>query len=171
MKKILLMIMLIAFSLDGYSLQKGGVVSLAASAAKSRVTFIYQNMFKLYVSDQDNSDTGVGLQYMSSGYLKLWNKISRIDARNPGDIGFFDSDHWIQGQDWCSPKFEVGPVTIVVKNKAKAVVWIKDCGSNATKVVLSLVFERQNWFIDDFIVQGSSEKRSMLDYINVNSTN
>jgi len=76
MKKILLMIILVTFSLDGYSLLKGGVVSPAASAVKSRVIFILCCM--VFISCQTKEDHeksfslfyGHAVEFMQKGKSK-----------------------------------------------------------------------------------------------------
>ena len=60
-----------------------------------------------------------------------------------------DSDHWICAQDWCKDlSGKVISVEMINEKKATVVVNIHNC-ENDYKQILTVVYERNNWFIDD----------------------
>ena len=135
-----------------------------------RVTNIYDKIFGWYLTHADS----VGIvsfntdEYLSEDYMKLYRKVMEQDSELKGEIGFFDGDHWIQGQDWGSDlNMQIEHIEIVDSNHARCKVRIHNGGSD-TPLILSIVRQKENWYIDDFIDQTRdySEKEQMQKYLN-----
>jgi len=136
---------------------------------RSQVTTIYDKIFGWYIAHVDsmemtNFDTG---EYLSEDYLKLYRQVERCDSELLGEIGFFDGDHWIQGQDWSSDlNMQILRVEVMDAENARCNVLIHNGGSD-TPLVLAVVRQGNRWYIDDFIdeARGYSEKEEMRKYL------
>ena len=87
-------------------------------------------------------------------------------TNNPDEIGFFDADYWVMGQD--SQDLSASDFNLVEEKGDKAIVEfnLHNCGS-ITKVRLEMVRERGDWFIDNFIDLDNAInwKEEMKDYL------
>ena len=86
----------------------------------------------------------------SERYMKLYNKASEL-SRQSG-MTFLDADHWVQGNDvdeeWSYSILEVKDIT---PTTATAQVLVSNF--NEHEVTLKLVFERGDWYVDNFITE------------------
>ncbi len=105
-------------------------------------------------------------RYMSSSYNTLYRRVLAADeaVEKGGEIGFFDSDHWICGQDFQNLSATVAKVTRLGAGKCAAEVVVTNCGQRDTLGV-DLVKEGESWKIDDFRRDGESEKAQMRAYL------
>ena len=73
-----------------------------------------------------------------------------------GEPIIHDADYWVWGQDWCDDLFaKVLSIELVTGKKANVTVNIRNCRDK--KVTLVMIYERDNWFIDD--INGNTSLR------------
>ena len=161
---------ILAWQSDGREIVGGEAEKqLLEQEVEQRVRNIYDEVFGWYLAHinvygQNDTDHD---KYYSKDYRQTISDVARVDAESE-DIGFFDYDHWIQGQDWDKDlAMEVESVEILDVRHACAHIRITNCGTKSS-VVLTMVKEDGEWFIDDFVTPGagnSSEKSDMKQYI------
>ena len=86
----------------------------------------------------------------SKSYLKLYKEAKKISERD-GTI-FLDCDHWTMSNDIVSDnwKYQILSIDCISDNTALAMVQINE-NYYETKMKLALVFERGDWYVDNFI--------------------
>ena len=139
---------------------------------EERVKAIYADVVKAYpedlfeLNDEDRPDIDLDGLYCSEEWNRLVDRVVEIDDAHPDDIGFFDADYWIMGQDWQD--LGISDVKAQVTDDSHAVVnlLLHNCG-NKTPVILTMVKEQGEWKIDDFAEDDglSSWKINMEAYI------
>ena len=133
-----------------------------------RVNAIYAAVAEAYpeINDITPSNDVLDDAYCSSEWKTIVGMVNSKSAENMGREGFFDADYWIMGQDWG--KITISDVKVSIKDKthANALFTLHNLG-NHTKVELEMVFERGEWFIDNFIDQSKNMnwKKNMLIYL------
>ena len=142
-----------------------GSVNQASDTAvvQQRVQEIYGDVFKEYnledsLRNLDKLD-GPGAsarrgEFIQNYCSREWNQLSRqineIDSLyHAGDMGFWEADYWIMGQDWH--QLSISDVEVLDVNQAEAHVkfMLHNLGS-AKPVALTMVKEDGIWKIDDF---------------------
>ncbi len=140
---------------------------------KERVAFIYKHVFsENYHSEEESEMDFQDLPSPDEKFCtKEWNdllsKIYEFDSvNNPDDIGFFDADYWIMGQDFENLSISDVELTKHDGNNASAEFSLHNFGST-TKVCVELKYERDDWFIDNFIDLDNNInwKKDMKDYL------
>ena len=109
----------------------------------------------------------------SNRYNDLTTKACKI-AEELDDM-FIDCDHWVAGQD-IDPKFSYKIRNIKVESDSIAWVEMNIHNFSDHKVRLKLLYERDDWFVDDFlttymengVAQEISEQENARDYISEN---
>ncbi len=94
-------------------------------------------------------------------------KVNEIDSLNhEGELGFWEFDYWIMGQDWHNLSISDIEVKNVAENEATVQLKLHNFDSVQT-VDLLLVKEDGSWKIDDFKqADGDMDlKRAMQQYI------
>lgn len=136
-----------------------------------RVEQIYKDVAAEYAKyDEDfesMDDDGLDDRFCSDEWKSLVAKVVDFDStNNPDEIGFFDADYWVMGQD--SQDLSASDFNLVEEKGDKAIVEfnLHNCGS-ITKVRLEMVRERGDWFIDNFIDLDNAInwKEEMKDYL------
>ena len=136
-----------------------------------RVEQIYKDVAAEYAKyDEDfesMDDDGLDDRFCSDEWKGLVAKVVDFDStNNPDEIGFFDADYWVMGQD--SQDLSASDFNLVEEKGNKAIVEfnLHNCGS-ITKVRLEMVRERGDWFIDNFIDLDNAInwKEEMKDYL------
>ena len=136
-----------------------------------RVEQIYKEVAAEYAKyDEDfesMDDDGLDDRFCSDEWKGLVAKVVDFDStNNPDEIGFFDADYWVMGQD--SQDLSASDFNLVEEKGEKAIVEfnLHNCGS-ITKVRLEMVRERGDWFIDNFIDLDNAInwKEEMKDYL------
>ena len=112
-------------------------------------------------------DDGLDDRFCSDEWKGLVAKVVDFDStNNPDEIGFFDADYWVMGQD--SQDLSASDFNLVEEKGDHAIVEfnLHNCGS-ITKVRLEMVRERGDWFIDNFIDLDNAInwKEEMKDYL------
>ncbi len=139
-----------------------GDVSVANSV-KHTIEYIAQRIDSIYEYKEDND-------FCSANYLEL-DEVASIYSRDLGYV-YLDCDHWITGNDideqWS---YTVKEIKIISDTKAIADILIHNFKDQ--QVILDLVFERDDWYVDDFYTfytdnKGTyklSEKKKIGDFI------
>ena len=136
-----------------------------------RVGQIYKDVAAEYAKyDEDfesMDDDGLDDRFCSDEWKGLVAKVVDFDStNNPDEIGFFDADYWVMGQD--SQDLSASDFNLVEEKGDHAIVEfnLHNCGS-ITKVRLEMVRERGDWFIDNFIDLDNAInwKEEMKDYL------
>ncbi len=136
----------------------------------SRVKQIYKDVFQYYNDSIDNESipqNSPDENYCTKGWNTILAKVSEFDQiHNPDDIGFFDADYWVMGNDYMDLSVSDIEVVSFEKDKAKVELNLHNCGS-ITRVRLDMKFVNGNWFIDNFIdVSNDIDwKKEMEDYV------
>lgn len=184
------MFMLVAFALCGCHNQASKSEKTAIETAENqvsdsnaivnRVQEIYQAVFKEYNLEDSlrNLDKLEGdgahayryefsKNYCSTEWDSLLHQIDEIDSLNhQGELGFWDFDYWIMGQDWH--KLSISDVKFVERIGPWAEVDLKLHNfDKVTPLSLTMKLEDGTWRIDDFAVleTGAGLKEEMKEYI------
>ena len=151
-----------------------------ADAVAKRVKEIYQAVFKEYNLEDSlrNLDQLEGLgAYEHRGEFNRnycsheWNRLSRlideIDSLYHSDeLGFWDADYWIMGQDWHN--LSISDVEVLSVTPTEASVQFQLHNFDSSKPIgLHMVFEDGVWKIDDFLDVENDVywKKSMQEYV------
>lgn len=130
-------------------------------AVAQRVNDIYADVFSQEGKDYDSL-------YCSHDWNDKVKQITEFDNQHhSGEMGFFEADYWVMGQD--ADKLGITDVTVTELQGDRAVVGLNlhNCGS-VSKVRLEMVREDGEWKIDNFINAGDEEydwKASMVGYL------
>lgn len=122
-----------------------------------RVKYIFKEVYENGI-DGDS-------EFLSTEYMNLQKKEQEVTPE--GEIGFIDYNHWIQAQDDNNPSMMVLSAEILSEAKASVKIKIKpnSFSDEQSDVELVLIYERGDWYIDDFIGIEGSEKQGLKDYI------
>ena len=156
-----------------------------ADAVAKRVQEIYNVVFKEYNLEDSlrNLDqlesSGVyerkdefNQSFCSREWNSLLRQINEIDSLYHGDeLGFWDADYWIMGQDWHELSISDVEVLTVTPTEASVQLQLHNFDTS-TPVALRMVFEDGVWKIDDFLrVEHDIDlKQSMQEYVNEENT-
>lgn len=95
-------------------------------------------------------------KYFTKDFIKLYKEVENSDKENiePGDVGFWDFDFWTGGQDGDLDSVSVLEIPMINQHNATAVVqYLITFGKydeSKTSTEFSLLFEDNEWRIDDF---------------------
>ncbi len=124
-----------------------------AQNIKSRVEYIYAHVFEEYNKMSDISETmepveaNFDEQFCSDEWNKLMDKASEACD---SELGLFDFDYWIMAQDWSNLSVSDVCVNHIEGDKAQVSLVLHNF-SNTKNINLQLVYERGDWYIDNFI--------------------
>ena len=151
-----------------------------AEVVRQRVQEIYSEVFKEYNLEDSlrNLDQLEGLgayarrgefcrNYCSQEWNRLVSQIDEIDSLyHVGELGFWEADYWIMGQDWHQLSISDVEVLSVTPSQATVKFNLHNL-DNVKPIVLLLVKENDTWKIDDFqdVDNDLDWKRSMQDYV------
>lgn len=110
---------------------------------KSRITSIY--------ADALNNRSGCEKKYFTTELYSLYIKEAQSSQ---GEIGAIDYDIWSQSQDPYQPKATIESINVSGNTFATVHVAITD--GSTSKVVLTMKYERGNWFVDELQDAGGS---------------
>ncbi len=161
------------------SLLEDTVIWTDATAYKSvthRLNAIYADVFDWY--NRAEHDLTVLHQmpdfdscYMSADY-NVWLRAVNADddiVAEQGEIGFFDYDHWICGQDFQNLSMDIVSGNLTGPFAYRAQVKIHNC--NQVQILdIDLVYDQGRWMIDDFIRAGQSEKSLIKAYLKMRNS-
>ena len=161
---------------------EGGHDGLDTAAVVERVQEIYGAVFKVYneadslrnldidsmmANDVYERRADFEANYCSSEWNTLMKKVNEIDSLyHQNEMGFWDFDYWIMGQDWHN--LSVSDVKVVERIGPWATVELKLHNfDNVTPLSLTMKLEDGTWRIDDFVdlETGVGLKEDMKEYI------
>ncbi len=134
-----------------------------------RVEQIYQDVFSMYAEaseDESPVTDSPDEKYCSKSWNELLAKVIEYDStHHPDDIGFFEADYWVMGQDFDKPT--ASNLNLVEQKGNHAVVDLDINNFEVTHVRLELVNERGDWYIDNIIDldHDLNWKEEMEDYL------
>ena len=133
----------------------------------SRVNTIYEAVAKAYpdVRDIPPSNDSLDHSFCSDQWQTLVTMVSAKEAEEMGSDTFFDADYWIMGQDWGA--ISVSDVKVDLKDNTHADVDLILHNLSDINVKLEMVFERGEWYIDNFIDKTNDVnwKKNMTEYL------
>ena len=138
-----------------------------AAQVKQRVEAIYKEAYAAYTNnDEDAPFPDLNSQFCSQDWNATVNAVLEIDKKNPDEMGFFDADYWVMGQD-AADKIHIKDVKVVDVSNTKATVEMTIANFEPVSATLEMVFERGNWYIDNFIDRSMDIdwKDNMKEYI------
>ena len=149
----------------------------------NRVQEIYDAVFKEYNREDSlrNLDQMVddaayehledfNRAYCSREWNQLCEQINEIDSMyHAGELGFWEADYWIMGQDWHNLSISDAKV-LSMKDTEATVEFMLHNFDNAKPVTVQLVNEDGVWKIDNFIDVANDVdwKSGMKAYLNEN---
>lgn len=130
-----------------------------------RIHDIYSEVFSQYNQSQDtpsvpNIDESL---YCSKAWMADKHAVRRAEEKHPGEMGCFEYDYWVQGQDWHELSFGGIRPTRVTPKKAEATITVHNMGGTA-EVRLTLVKEDGRWMIDNI----DNARETMRNYLKNN---
>ena len=128
-----------------------------------RVKEIYDDVAQTYGNDvMPNKLKNLAPLYCS----KDWNAMLAAIAEADKDMGFFEADYWVMGQDYQDISADNIKVEQQSEQEATVMLDLHNCG-NVTQVRLSLVLEDGQWMIDNFedVSNGLNWKQAMKEYL------
>ena len=132
---------------------------------EDRVNSMYKHVFSEYLKPgHDIPRTNFDSIYYSKEFYRLDNMIGSIEHQLKEPI-IHDADFWVQGQDWCDDlSARILNVEMVSGKKALVRMNIHNCQDSQETLVM--VYERNNWFIDDLTERISMRQsiQESLDY-------
>lgn len=137
---------------------------------KAHIQAIYDDVRKNYPaghSEPPKKVVDLNATYCSSDWNRMVESVVEKDKKNKEEVGFFDADYWIMGQDWG----DLTPVNIQVtmqgQNRASVSFEMDPMGGGMKLVQLEMVMERGAWRIDNFIDRknGLDWKENMREYL------
>ena len=135
-------------------------------SAEQAIMNIYDEVFNAYetLSEREIMAADFDRKFMSAEYLATDSIVRKIDAKYPGEIGFRDYDHWIQGNDWENLSYAIASISEISEKEAMISMVIFNCGQEKP-IKVKMVKENGEWKIADFIREGVSELHEMQEYI------
>ena len=154
--------------------------SLDTSAVVERVEEIYTTVFNVYNEEDSLRNLDILMEngvyerradfeanYCSSEWNTLLKKVNEIDSLyHQNEMGFWDFDYWIMGQDWHN--LSISDVKFVERIGSWAEVDLKLHNfDKVTPLCLLMKLEDGTWRIDDFVdlETGAGLKEDMKKYI------
>ena len=138
--------------------------------ACQRIKEIYNEMFAYYNKGYKNRDTFNGDKYISSALKSLWESL-------PEDELIYSENVWTGLQDWDSlilknvgpdGKRDGGRKNELLKDTCVISVYFQAFNKGETETVhAKMVYERDNWYIDDIIHEFKGKEYSIVDIANM----
>ena len=118
---------------------------------EKRVSEIYSHVYGEYLNHFDDGilwDINFDSLYYSEEFYRLHNQIGDLEEQLGGPL-VHDVNYWICAQDYDKDlAARVLRVKMDGNKKAKVTINIHNCGQDKEEI-LTMVYERDNWFIDD----------------------
>ena len=135
-------------------------------SAELAIMNIYDEIFNAYetLSETEIMAADFDHKFLSAEYLATDSIVRKIDEKYPGEIGFHDYDHWIQGNDWENLSYAIASISKTSDKEAVISMVIFNCGQEKP-IKVKMLKENDVWKIADFIREGVSELHEMQEYI------
>lgn len=130
---------------------------------EDRVNSMYKHVFSEYLKPgHDIPRTNFDSIYYSKEFYRLDNMIGSIENQLEEPI-IHDVNYWVHGQDWCDDlSARILNIEMVSGKKALVTMNIHNCQD--TKETLVMIYEHNNWFIDD-MTEGISMRQTILKHL------
>jgi RNase P/RNase MRP subunit POP5 len=140
-------------------------------SAELAIMNIYDEIFNAYetLSETEIMAADFDRKFMSAEYLATDSIVRKIDEKYPGEIGFHDYDHWIQGNDWENLSYAIASISDTSDKEVMISMVIFNCGQEKP-IKVKMLKENGEWKIADFIREGVSELHEMREYIAADET-
>lgn len=143
----------------------GKIKEDSTAEVSRRIHDIYSEVFAQYNKSQEtlrmpNIDESL---YCSKAWIADKQAVRRAEENHPGEMGCFEYDYWVQGQDWNELSFGDIRPTRVTTEKADATITVHNMGETA-EVRLKLVKENGRWMIDNI----DNARETMRKYLENN---
>lgn len=137
---------------------------------KGHIQAIYADVRRNYPADHSGppkNDVDLDVLYCSTDWNRTVESIKEKDAQKRNEMGFFEADYWIMGQDWGDLTPQDIQVTMQDDSHAVITFEMDKMGGSVKKVQLNMVYEQGSWRIDNFIdrAYGLDWKQSMREYL------
>lgn len=144
-----------------------------------RVEEIYATVFKVYNEEDSLRNLDIQMEndswasrdkfnkdFCSEEWNALLAKVNEIDSLyHSGELGFWEADYWIMGQDWHNLSISDVQVVSVEENKAVVEFQLHNFDTPQRMRVV-MVKENGIWKIDTFIDQsGCDWKQDLQEYV------
>ena len=142
------------------------VTSVNLDSLRHTKDYINQRIDTIYKYKSDKLFCSESYRALEAEAVKLSEERDEI---------YFDGDHWINGQD-IDPKWSYKVKKIELEGDSVAWADITIHNFSDSRVKLRLLYERSDWFVDDFYfyykdggtIQELREKEGMKEYISAN---
>lgn len=127
-----------------------------------RVDAIYED-----VASRPYADEELSAEYCSKDWNATEDLVRCKDEALSGELGFFDSAYWIQGQDYADVNIRDLQIESIAKSRAEVRFILNNLGDD-TPMRLVLIKEDGQWRIDNFITLSEPTydwKAEMKDYL------
>lgn len=98
--------------------------------------------------------------YCSQRYLELLEKALKVAEENEDLL--IDYDHWTNSQDDNEFTYEVGNISQKTDSTAIVSIKAKNFGRPCV-ITLSMLFERGDWYVDDFLSDDGTGKKAFFE--------
>lgn len=139
-----------------------------------RVSNIYKDVCDTYNAAQNDLNFTEKLaekdfdgSYCTDSWNDILKQVIEFDKVNSvGEIGFFEFDYWIMGQDFQDMSFHDVKVIDMHDNEATVGLILVNMDSDI-KLKLTMIYERGDWYIDDIENQTMDfdMKNDMTEYL------
>jgi hypothetical protein len=141
-------------NVTGSNSQQPSQDKASASDDKHTTEYITQRLNDIFTeafNEESHNLLALDHKFMSQEYNRLQDKAMEIADRIEDLV--IDADHWVQGQEWTYPTMAVGKIENITATTATAHVTITTHmpgnDEHQTQLILPLVFERNDWYIDN----------------------
>ena len=130
---------------------------------EDRVNSMYKHVFSEYLKPgHDIPRTNFDSIYYSKEFYRLDRMIGSLENQLKEPI-IHDADFWVQGQDWCDDlSARILNIEMVSGKRALVTMNIHNCQDSQETLVM--IYERNNWFIDD-MTEGISMRQTILEHL------
>jgi hypothetical protein len=149
-------------------------VVVAAADEKHSPDYVRQRIDSIYSPYKNPKYDKVGMRLMKPRgdfdamycSMRYKNLLQKAEAMAGEDDIVLDYDHWTNSQDDNNFTCQVGKIGSMTDSTAVVQVKAKN-GGKPYDILLSLIFERGDWYVDDFLPAdgGESEKAYLERYI------
>ena len=153
--------------LGDYCLGEGGIDKHAEAYILERMDSIYsryqdKNVVKGEFGREIRRNVDYDAKFCSARYKKLFKEASDICAKK--DDILLDYDHWTCSQDDGDFRVKSIKVQNITDSTALAVVEATNYGKKTT-IKLKLCFERDDWYVDDFLDEDAEGEQAYFQKI------
>ena len=142
------------FMLDGPGSIYDGTKEKLGEEAYQKVEQLYEAVHEAYSGDDWMNESGkLDEKFCSKEWNATLEAVREKDSKNPDDIGFFDFDYWVMGQDFDAENLHASEIQLIridtEDEPHEATVKLTLHNFSDTEVRVYLVYEDGEWKVDD----------------------